>query len=496
MNVRALLVVARAQFASPLRLSASLALMGTILSTALQLIIPAVLIRRWNDYGYALVLGAQGLTAYVSVSDLGMQATLLHRLTVLVARGSLDEARSVARTGLTALAGFSATAAVIVIGVAGATRESIWRPLAEAAGSSPPLTLAALAATAVSTASAVCLGGWSTSVEYARGRYVLVQAAPLLRSSGMVVALLGAAMMDLDPAWALIASAAFGLLVDVCRFAISIDFLRGPTGAPLPLRSLAWQSRGGPVYAFGLATSNGLIPALLSIVSPAIASAAVPGRTVSNGARLVANTVGNAIWVPLAARMESLRDQPVAQRSLAERTATMLAVIQCASLAAILLVAPWAVPIWLPTKSAEILGSLPTFLIEQALLVLAVPAQIRLMAAGRFMAVGIVTLAGAVSIMVLLLLLVPRFGVPGYAASVAVAAAVVVVPALLFLERQEWQKAGLVFRPAKRFALAGAGLAVVLSGFASSLVAAALAAVLLAGCLVVAYRSRSSRGAA
>ncbi len=480
----------RAQLASPLRLSAVLALSGTLVSTVAQLLVPAILLRAWNDYGYAVVLAVQGLTAYVSVADLGLQATLLHRLSILTARGELDEARSVARAGLIALVWLSSLAAAAVIIFALATFGLLWRPIAESAGAGGFTMVVAISAMAISTATAVSLGGWSTAVEYARGRYVLVQLAPLVRTIGTLAALFLAASWHSDPARGLIGSATFGIALDVARFTASHRFLRGPSPARLRVRSLLWQSRGGPVYAFGLATNNGLIPAVLGVTAPLIASAAVPGRTVSNGARVVANTVGNAIWVPLAARLEALRGDPEARALLSHRTATLLAVIQCGSLGLVLLIAPWVVPLWLPSKSNQIMASLPVFLIEQAFLICAVPAQIKLMAAGRLLAVGTVSIAGGVFILVMTMILVPKWGVQGYALAVALSAGVVVAPALLWLERDQWRRDGLSWSPWSRLLLTGGALLAVVTALLNPVIASGMALALIALCGVSLYGDR------
>lgn len=468
--------------AQQVRLAAVVGVLSAISGTLIQLALPAVLLRHWPDSAYALVIAVQGLASYVGAADAGVQNTVLHRLAVLTVRGDLASVRRVARSALLMLTGLVTVGAILVGAGVALFGSRMFVGLAPAAGVTSKQVALVFILHLLAAGTAVALGGWATAVEYSRGRYVRVHGATIVRAILGTGGLMVAAVFGFGPVVGLVVSGIVSVVVDLGRFVLCADVLRGEPGRE-PFRSLVWELRAAPLYPLGNATSAGLLPAALSIAVPDAAVSAIPARTVANGARLISNAVGGSIWAPMAARLESLRGQSAAQEAFLERAGRVLAALQAGSVGGLLMVAPVLVPLWVPSKSAAILNALPFFLAEQVVFVVLAPAQVALLSAGRFGLVGASNLVAGLLALALSLGLVPRFGPSGFGAALTLATLSVSAPVLLVAESRQWRALGVVVSLKRRAILAASSaIAVVLSCILPLAgVVAAVLLVLLAG---------------
>jgi O-antigen/teichoic acid export membrane protein len=457
----AMVAVASPTFARRVQGAAVAALAATVVGTLLGLAVPAVLLRRWTDHGYALAVAAQGVAAYVTASDLGLQNSVAQRLTVLVTRGEQDVARAIARTALGLLVIVASLGLVTVTAILLLFGRASYGRLASATGTPTVWIVAAIAAQLFSGVTAVILGGFSTTIESARGHYSRVHWGSFARVVGANGTLIVFAQLGSHPATALIFAAVAASLTDILRFLSSVSFLRGPAVSSVSRRDLAYGARGAALYTLANATTGGLLPSLIGLKLPESAGGAIPGRTVANGARLLSTALASSLWIPLAARFEQLRDEPMARAKLWQRAALLLSAVQCGAVGVVIVAAQLFVPIWLPTKAPVILHALPLFLVEQVVFVFVVPSTVMLSSTARFGALGAVNLSTAAVAVAATLGLAPRFGVMGFAAALAGAAVLVSLPGLLWLERLVGSDAAVQLPHRSRWAIGGLAAAAV-----------------------------------
>ncbi|MDP9036118.1 MAG: hypothetical protein M3O50_15055 [Myxococcota bacterium] len=412
-------------------------------SIGLALVLPAVMLSRWGNAGYSLVIAVQGFALYVSVADLGVQAFVTRQLAVLVARGDMREASALAVTAFKTLAMLAMAGCAMVATGFVVFGGSVRGVVALRAGVSGHAMSLAFVAQTFSTGAGVALSGWSTSVESATGRYQRVQAVGLIRNCASSLSFVAMAYAGASPTASLIAQALILTAFDATRIVFARQLLP-PSGTALealsPLRFLV-AARGSLFLAFGAATQNGLQPAVMAVLSENAAAAAIPARTLANGARTVAMAVSNVLWVPLAARLT--RDAKPADSFLMwKRASPVLSTLVLAGVALLLVLAPLVVPLWLPRQSATILSVLPLFAAEQAAFLAAFPSLMLLQALGKFGTIGAVTLTMAFASLVLTYWLVPRTGAAGFGMAGLVGTSCVYAPALLLSEYVHWRASG------------------------------------------------------
>jgi len=282
-------------------------------------------------------------------------------------------------------------------------------------------------------------GGWSAAVELAAGRYARPAVAGLLRALVLVGIIVGGAVLGATSVQALVASAIALIPFDVIRFAFARQLTEKGV-EPVRLWTVIRGAAGGFLLMVGSATQNGLQPALAATVAPLVAGAAIPGRTVSNGARLFSTAVQNVVWAPMAARLAA---EPDGGRAFAfwRRNALLLALTQLLGLVALTCAAPLVVPRWLPTKSDQIVPLLPFYCVEHAVLIAAVPSQTLLSAVGQFVRIGLGQLIGAVVAVGVILVTIQSWGPSGFALS-SLVGVLVFAPAVLAGEWKYWTRRG------------------------------------------------------
>ncbi len=410
----------------------------------LQLVLPAIMLSRWGSAGYSLVITIQGLALYVSVADFGVQAFVTRTLAVSVARGELSRASATASTAFKTLAILSTLGCLVVTAAFLLLGSKVRAVVAPRAGVTAVAMTVAFFAQTLSAGAGVVLSGWSTSVESATGRYQRVQVIGLIRTSAYVLSLVSMAAVRAGPATALVVQALTMALFDTIRMAFARKLLPGPDAheqAPSPLRLLA-GARGSLFLAFGGATQNGLQPALTAVLSENAAAAAIPARTLANGARTVAMAVSNVLWVPLAARLT--RDaRPGDSFLMWRRASPALSTLVLGGIALLLSLAPAIVPHWLPRQSATILAALPFFAAEQAAFLAAFPSIMLLQAVGSFGHIGAVTVAAAICGLALTYLLVPGAGAAGFGLAGLLATSCIFAPGLVISEHAYWRRSGV-----------------------------------------------------
>ena len=417
-----------------------LSLSSYAVSFVLQFALPRVLLSRWNDGGYALYVAIMGYTGYLSVADAGVQSYLSQRLVALKETKRDAEYAALAHGGLRALIGLAA------FGVGGI---SVWwalfgslmlRGLARRAGLAEGLVFLAVVGQLVANGVALACSGWSVGVEQATARYARSQLFGLLRSTLGTGMVLVAAAAGAGAVRSILTGVLATLVVDAYRFLTARRWVP-PTADRVPAKDVIVGARGGFVLMVAMATQGSLLPAVAASIAPLAVGAAVPGRTVSNATRVLASSVQNVIWTPLAARLaaEQRGDQAF---SFWRRNAPLLSLVQFLGLPVLTLVAPFVVPRWLPTKSHEILGLLPVYCVEQAVFAAAVPAQMLLLATGRFGRAGSAFLAASLISVGLSVATMPRFGALGFAVSTLAGTALGLVPVVTALEWKYWKDRG------------------------------------------------------
>lgn len=426
------------------RISAALvlAVLSQLLSVAVQVGLPAVLLRRWSEAAYALVIAVQSLAASLAATDAGVQLVLLTKLNELTALGEHKRARGLAFAtfrllGVSILLGLLLLAAFVPL-----FSRRLFDTLAPAAGIGTSSLVLALVLNALAAASSVLLGGWSTAVETSRGQYHRVPLLGLLRSALSAGSVLLCAQLRGSPALALGLSACLALAVDLGRFSLSVGYLRGEREA-IAFKELLRILASAPIAAASNAVTGGLLPASVSLLHPEHAGASFPGRTLANSARLVTSALLNTAFAPMQPRLLQLRSEPEKCLRFTTLLTDAFAALHAGSIAGVVLVAPFFVPRWLPAQAPTMLHALPVFLVDQLFAVLVIPSTLVHLAAGRVGLVGVASiLAGFLSVLAAALLM-PSLGAFGFGLSISLGTALAAAPLLLWTEHRDWRAQGV-----------------------------------------------------
>jgi hypothetical protein len=291
-----------------------------------------------------------------------------------------------------------------------------------------------------SAAFSLVTGGWSAAVEQSNEKYARSPIAVLCRTLASTSVLVACAYAGVTSSIALIASACATFPIDLARFLWTRTLVpRGheATGIGDVLRG----ARGSLLLMVAAATQGGLWPAVAAAVAPLAVGVAIPARTVANGARLLSAVAQNVLWAPLAGRFASIGD-PTRMYEFWKRHAPILGVVQMTGVVGLVVVAPAAVHLWLPSKAAGIDGLLPIFCAEQALLIATIPSIVLLPAVGHFGRLGAMQAAQSLVGVVITLLLMPRFGALGFAVASVSSTALCMVPGALLAEYAHWSSMG------------------------------------------------------
>ncbi|MHB8736644.1 MAG: lipopolysaccharide biosynthesis protein [Terriglobales bacterium] len=468
-------------------IASALSLAGTL---ATQLVVPRVLLSRWGDGGYALYVVVTGLVSYLILADAGVQLYLVQRMTALRSTGKDADAAHLAAGGLRTLTVLALAGLLILCVVFLALLPRVMVTANGRAGSSWGIMIAFLVQ-ATGCAFNLATGGWSTAVEQATGHYARTHLFGFTRIMSTTAVLLVAALWGAGTGIALGAAACPGFLLDAGRFASALRL--SPMSKPgVPFKQVMKASRGSLAMMTATATQMGLYPALAATLSAGAASVAVPGRTVSNGARFLSTAIQNVVWAPVATRMAA---EPDAGRAYAfwKRNSPILGLTQLAGTAALVVAAPHVVPHWLPSKSASIVALIPIYAAEQALLIACLPSQVLLQATGRFSRIGATMVASALLALGLMLTTIGRFGAVGFAWATLVATATCTLPGLLTGELLYWREQGQPLAPLIAPRLGFTAMAVVsgvLLAF-SSVAASSVVMAALAACVWHAWSARA-----
>ena len=424
------------------RAASGAAVVSLGLSMAAQFATPPILLSRWHDTGFALFVAVQGFASYVSVADAGVQLYLIQRLATLRASGETLAADALTRGGLRAFAMLALAGAALVSLAFVLTGHRVWYELAHTCGMGARDVLAGALSQIVAGGFSLGLGGWSTAVDYGHGRYVRVQFFGTLRMIVTTIGVVALAEARVGPAAVMMIVGLVQIAFELTRFTLTFRGERWGVTEAAPARRILREARGSVVLMFSTTTQNGLQPYVTAALSSTVVSVAVPGRTLANGARTLSTAIGSVAFVSVAARFAELSDAR-ARYALWVRNAPLMSLVQLGGVAALLGLAPFVVPHWLPRQSAAILGLLPLYGLEQGAFAASVPVVILAQAVGRFGALGGITLASAVVSIGATLLLVPRYGAVGFAGANAAAAALVFVPALIVWEWNYWRGLGV-----------------------------------------------------
>ena len=425
------------------RAASILAVIQLATQTATQLVLPPVLLRAWGDSGYALFIAVQSFAGYVSVADAGIQVYLIQKLATLRARGEHELAMRTTAGGLRALGVLASGGALLVFAAFVATGRPIWHDLGSRIGVPPAVALTAALAQFVSGGVSLLFGGWSTAVDSGHGRYVRLQVFGLARVTLVTIATLVPAALGGSASLALFVASVGGIMFDATRFSLTYrDEPRIPARHAVSIPRVLRDAAGSVVLMLATTTQNGLQPYVTAVMSPAVVSIVVPGRTLANGARSVSGAIGSVLWVPVAARFAEMSD-PAARHRFWTRNAPVLSLVQLAGILALLVLAPLVVPLWLPAKSRDILSLLPYYCVEQGVYVAVLPTIVLLQAAGRFAVLGVATLLSAVVSTIAITIFVPRYGASAFAFANAAAAQLILAPCLLLSEWLHWRRCGI-----------------------------------------------------
>jgi O-antigen/teichoic acid export membrane protein len=458
----------------------------------MQIVVPRVLLARWGDAGYAFTVAVQGFAAYVSVADAGVLLYLSRRLAVLRASGDEAAALSLTRGGLEAFAWLAGVGTLIVSVAFVLSGHSVWSTLARTCALTPGWALAAALSQIVWGATSLALGGWSSAVDQGRARYARVPGAGLVRHVIVTIATLGLAESGWGPGATLLAVSALGIAYECARFALALSGeppLREMK--PDPVREILRDSRGSLVYYLATTTQTGLPPYVAASISPSAVSVAVPARTLANGARSVSTALSIVIWVPVAARLSELT-VPVERLRFWRRNSPVLSAVHLGGILALLALAPLVVPIWLPSKSSQILALLPAACVEQGAYVATIPSVVLLQATGRFGTLGGATMAAAIAAVVGTVVLVPRYGAFGFTSSGAAAATLIFAPVVIAAEWSYWRSTGTSATSmlASRLVLALLAIGCALAYAAHPWASVAALSLLFGGAAFIALRAR------
>jgi O-antigen/teichoic acid export membrane protein len=417
----------------------ALSLVGYGVTFVLQFALPRVLLGHWGDGGYALYIAITGYAAYIGVADAGVQNFLSQRLVTL--HGSNDgEYAALARGGLRALSGLAVFGALTIAFWSMVLGKMVAKEVVQHSHVLATTVFLALAVQLFGGGVGLALSGWSTSIEQSTGRYARTQLFALMRSSASLGVIVIAARLGFDVVHAIVFGVSTTVVIDGIRFQLARRHVPSNPGA-LSVKKVLMAARGGLLLMVASGTQNSLLPAIAASVAPMAVGAAIPGRTVSNSARVLATSAQSVVWVPLAARLTAEVDDGRAFMFW-RRNSLLLSFVQLLGLPAITLVAPFLVPRWLPMKSHAIMQLLPVYCVEQAIFAASVPANMVLLAVGRFGRAGLGFLAASLISLTLCVVTMPRLGPMGYAGSTLAGTLFGFVPVLTVLEWHYWTGRG------------------------------------------------------
>ncbi len=420
----------------------SLARIGV--TSVVQLAFPAVTLAAWGDAGFALVVSLQGLASYATMGDAGLQGYLTQRAAVLLGKGENAAAAGVLKMGLQLLLGLAAVAAVVANLAFLLLGEKMWRDVGSAAGATPTQTIGTFVVVVFSVAVALSCSGWATAIEAGSGKLARCQWFGISRyavNTGGVVLL---AMLGFSPIVTLMLASVAAIVHDLVRFMLAwrLFFRPLPKGSPVNRAQLLLRSSAGLLIVAANATQNGLQAAVSTGLDIGATAIAVPGRTVSNAARQFSTAVGNVAWVAVARSFAATDDN---HKKFAQwgNVTRLLTGLQFVGTGIIAILAPFALPLWLPSKAPMLVELMPVYIAEQAIVSLFLTGNYLLIADGRFGTSGSIQMVGAAITVVLTWWLIPTMGPLGFALATLVGGSAFLACFTLILERRWWRDRGI-----------------------------------------------------